>query len=144
MKINPRYRWIGEVPHARARRVIATSDLLVVSSRGEGGANVIGEAITCGVPVLSSKIAGSVGILGSSYPGYFDVGDTKTLTNLLRRAETDTAFFDKLRSRARELAPLFDPKRERDAWRTLLARVGFTQREAQVRKPAKGSLRSGR
>lgn len=144
MQINPRYRWVGAIQHARARQIIASSDLLVVSSRSEGGANVIGEAIVCGVPVLSTKIAGSVGLLGPEYPGYFVVGDTKELAQLIRRAETDCAFLDELRARCRELSPLFEPERERDAWRALLARLGSAQRIAQVRKPANGSLRSGR
>ncbi|MGZ3497268.1 MAG: selenoneine biosynthesis selenosugar synthase SenB [Vulcanimicrobiaceae bacterium] len=144
MTVNPRYRWLGAVPHARARRIIAASDLLVVSSRNEGGANVIGEAIACGVPILSSRIAGSIGILGPTYPGYFDAGDTKALTTLIRRAETDVEYLDDLRSRCRALAPLFYPERERDAWRALLARIDRTQRSAHVRKPANGSLRSGR
>jgi hypothetical protein len=38
--------------------------------------------------ILASRIDGNVGILGEDYPGYFDVGDTKQLAQLLTRAET--------------------------------------------------------
>ena len=55
---------------------VARCRLLALTSRLEGGANVVSEAIASGVPVLSSYIAGSVGILGADYPGYFPVGDT--------------------------------------------------------------------
>ncbi|NIP73887.1 MAG: TIGR04348 family glycosyltransferase, partial [Gammaproteobacteria bacterium] len=41
MAENPRYRWLGELPRWRARRVLARSRLMVLSSRVEGGANVI-------------------------------------------------------------------------------------------------------
>src|SRR5690606_3406397 len=46
------YRWLGNASHARARRLIRHSRLLVLPSRMEGGANVIIEAIRSGVPVL--------------------------------------------------------------------------------------------
>src|SRR5918999_3060968 len=51
---DPRYRWLGRVPHARALRWLATSHAMVISSRMEGGANVVCEALRIGVPVLAS------------------------------------------------------------------------------------------
>ncbi|HWV91895.1 MAG TPA: TIGR04348 family glycosyltransferase, partial [Burkholderiales bacterium] len=35
---DPRYRWLGSVPHARALRWLASSHAMVISSRMEGGA----------------------------------------------------------------------------------------------------------
>jgi glycosyltransferase involved in cell wall biosynthesis len=102
---------------------MAWSALCVLSSKLEGGANVVSEAIVAGVPLLASRIAGSVGLLGESYPGYFNVGDTETLAQLLRRAETDRAFLTELRAHCARLAPLFRPSRERAAWLRLLKEV---------------------
>lgn len=118
---NPRYSWRGSLPRARALRVLARSRLLVVTSRIEGGANVVSEALACSVPVLSSRIPGSVGILGSAYAGYFRPGDTGALARLLGRAETDPAFYSGLADWCRRLRPLVAPARERAAWRRLLA-----------------------
>lgn len=115
-----RYRWLGDVPRARAQRVLAGSRLLVLTSRLEGGANVVSEALAASVPVLCSRIPGSIGILGPGYPGYFKVGDTPALARLLRRAETDAAFYAGLRRCCRRLRPLVDPARERRAWRSML------------------------
>ena len=70
----PRYRWLGSVPHARALRWLASSHAMVISSRMEGGANVVCEALRIGVPVLASRISGNVGLLGRGYPGYFPAG----------------------------------------------------------------------
>ncbi len=56
---NPRYRWLGPLPFERARELLASSRLMVLSSRDEGGANVVSEAIVDGVPVLSTDISGS-------------------------------------------------------------------------------------
>ena len=119
-RINPRYRWLREQSPARVREILACSQLCLLSSKIEGGANVLGEAIVAGVPVLASQIAGSVGILGESYPGYFEAGDTPGLARLLLRAESDARFRDRLAACCHQLAPLFAPSKEREAWTALL------------------------
>ena len=120
---NPRYRWLGEIPRKTVRRLIASSHLLVLSSRMEGGANVISEALVDGTPVLSSRIPGSIGLLGSGYPGLYDFGDTAALRALLLRAENDRRFYGELRRQCARVAPLFRPSLERAAWRDLLAEM---------------------
>jgi glycosyltransferase involved in cell wall biosynthesis len=120
---NRRYCWLGSLTRSRARRLIASSRLLVLSSIMEGGANVISEAIVDGTPVLASRIDGSIGLLGADYPGYFEVGDTEGLARLLVRAETDRAFYRALKQACAARAPLFHPSRERTAWRRLLKEI---------------------
>lgn len=117
---NPRYRWRGALSHAEVLHLLARSRLLVLTSEAEGGANVVSEALAVGVPVLSSRIAGSVGLLGEDYPGYFPVGDTEALAQLLGRAETDAAFYQSLHDWCARLRPLVDPLRERQSWDELL------------------------
>jgi len=117
---NARYLWLGPLPRWRALRLLARARLLVLSSEMEGGANVVSEALACSVPVLSSRISGSIGILGPDYPGYFEVGDTKGLAALLARAEDEPSFLADLRRRGRSLARLVSPAREREGWRRLL------------------------
>lgn len=118
---NPRWRWMGEIPRARARRILAAADLLIVPSRAEGGAHVVGEAAVDAVPILATRIPGNVGLLGARYAGLFPTGDAVALARLLRRFESDPAFRTRLRDGVREIAPLFDPRRERSAWSSLLA-----------------------
>jgi putative glycosyltransferase (TIGR04348 family) len=120
MARDPRYRWLGEVPRWRARRILARSHALVLSSRMEGGANVVSEAIAAGVPVLASHIPGNVGLLGARYPGYYLVGDTQALAHLLNRAESDASFYGRLVEWCAGLAPLVEPAREQAAWAKLL------------------------
>lgn len=127
MRRNPRYRWRGQMPHWKTRRYLTRSRLLVVSSKLEGGANVVSEALAAGTPVVSSRISGSIGLLGKDYPGYFPVGDTEALAALLERTETDPAFYDKLKSRCAERADLVTPERERTSWRQLLDELGDLQ-----------------
>jgi putative glycosyltransferase (TIGR04348 family) len=118
--VNAHYRWLGDLPRWKTLRVLAGSRLLVLTSLMEGGANVLSEAIAAGVPALCSRIAGSVGILGEDYPGYFPVGDTRALAALLERAENDAQFYRTLKKSCQKLRPLVHPARERESWRRLL------------------------
>lgn len=120
MARNPRYRWFGELPHWQVRRAYARCRLMVLSSRMEGGANVISEAVVAGLPIIASDIPGSVGLLGRDYPGYYPVEDTEELRRRLQRAETDEDFLDKLRAHVEARAPLFRPEREAEGWGHLL------------------------
>jgi len=123
MRINPRYRWVGEQSPARTYTILSRSDLCVLSSRMEGGANVLSEAIVAGIPILASRISGTIGILGEDYPGYFDVGQTAQLTNLMVRAELDRPFVQELLRRGRGVAAHFSPAREMKAWAELLSEL---------------------
>jgi putative glycosyltransferase (TIGR04348 family) len=120
---NPRYRWLGEVPRGRAMRLLSRCRLLVLTSEMEGGANAISEALAASVPVLSSRIAGSIGLLGADYPGYFPVGDTAALAALLECAESDAGFYRALQEWCKRLRPLVDPARERQSWAELLTEL---------------------
>ena len=120
---NPRYRWVGEFPHWKTRRLLAGSHLLALTSRMEGSSNVLSEAIASSVPVIASRIPGLIGTLGENYPGYFPLGDTRALTRLLRKAESDSRFYRSLKSHCGRLRSLVDPKRERSDWYTLLSEL---------------------
>ena len=117
---NPRYRWLGELPHWQARQTLARGHLLSVTSRMEGSSNVLCEALASGVPVAASKIPGLVGTLGEDYPGYFELGDTRGLRRLLLRAEGDQEFYRSLARHCAKAAQLVRPEREIQAWRRLV------------------------
>ncbi len=119
----PRYRWLGEVPRWRVRRLLSRAHLLVQSSVMEGGANAVAEALAAGVPVIASRIAGNVGMLGEDYPGYYPVGDERALALLLERTETDAAFRELLGARCAARRPLTLPEREREALGGLIEEV---------------------
>jgi putative glycosyltransferase (TIGR04348 family) len=109
---DPRYRWLGSVPHARALKWLASSHAMVISSRMEGGANVVCEALRIGVPVLASRISGNLGLLGADYPGYFPAENERALARLITRAATDRAFYRKLKTRITGLRAMVAPQRE--------------------------------
>jgi putative glycosyltransferase (TIGR04348 family) len=120
---NPHYRWLGELPRWRAIRLLARARALILTSIMEGGANVVSEAIACGIPVISSRISGSIGLLGADYPGYFEVGDTQGLAEQLARLETDSAHHQDLQRRVVQRAHMVDPATERQSLHELIETI---------------------
>lgn len=112
-KREPRYRWIGSVPHARALGWIARSHALVVSSKMEGGANVICEAARIGTPVLGSRVSGNLGMLGRRYPGLFRLFDERGLAKLICKLSSDKRFYAEVKKALSARRHLFSPAAER-------------------------------
>ena len=123
MKQNPRYVWKGEVLGWQVRQELKRSHLMVISSRAEGGANVISEAVVAGVPVIASKIDGNVGLLGKNYRGYYPVGNTKELRKVILKAETDNVFFQSLTNQCNYIKSKFTIEREQKSWRKLIKKI---------------------
>ena len=121
---NPRFVWRGEVASWQVRRQFARSHAMVISSVMEGGANIVSEAIVCGVPVIASKVDGNIGLLGTDYEGYYPAQDEAALAALLRRAETEPAYLKTLARQCRAKKTLFTAAKEKAAWRALLKELG--------------------
>ncbi|HQR84676.1 MAG TPA: selenoneine biosynthesis selenosugar synthase SenB [Polynucleobacter sp.] len=118
-----RYQWLGEVSHANALKILSQSHLMVISSRMEGGAHVVSEAIALGIPVIASDIPGNTGLLGDDYLGYYPVSNEAALAALLHQAETDTHFYSSLKRQIAIRRDLIEPKREMESIRGLMSQV---------------------
>jgi putative glycosyltransferase (TIGR04348 family) len=115
-----RYQWVGEVSHADALKMLSESHLMVISSRMEGGAHVVSEAIALGIPVSASGIPGNQGLLGDDYLGYYPAGDELALANLLSRCETKSDFYSALKNQIDRRKYLINPERELQAIQQML------------------------
>ncbi len=116
----PAYRWLGGLPHETVRRHIQRAHLLVHCSRMEGGAHVLMEAVCSGTPVLATRIAGNVGMLGADYAGYFPLDDAAALARALQRCRAEPGRVLALRAQCSLRAPLFTPAAEQAALLALL------------------------
>lgn len=120
----PQYRWLGGLAHTATRRRIQSAHVLVHASRMEGGAHVLMEAMCSGTPVLASRIAGNIGMLGADYAGYFAHADAQGLADALLRCRaaqhaTDP-FYNQLQAQCAQRAPLFTPTSEQAALHQLV------------------------
>ena len=117
----PHYHWLGGLAHAQTRRRIQQAHVLVHTSRMEGGAHVVMEAVCSGTPVLASRIPGNVGMLGADYAGYFDWNDASALVTLLRRCRNNgDPLLAQLQAQCALRAPLFAAPAERASLTELL------------------------
>jgi putative glycosyltransferase (TIGR04348 family) len=123
MQRNRRYVWKGEKAGSEVRREFSKTNLMLISSRSEGGANVISEALVAGIPVIASNINGNIGMLGKNYLGYFNVGDEASLRTMLLKCENDKVFFNKLIKSCKLRSKLFDLSEEKRRWKHLLNEV---------------------
>ena len=114
----PHYRWLGALSHRETLQRIQRAHLLVHTSRLEGGAHVLMEAICSGTPVLASRIDGNLGLLGEDYDGLFEAGDAPGLVDLLLRCRVHThqnPLMAHLSHQCASRAHLFEPQAERTA-----------------------------
>ncbi len=123
MQLQPRYRWLGALPHEQTRRRIQAAHVLVHASRMEGGAHVVVEAITSGTPVLASRIDGNLGLLGAGYTGVFDWGDAGALAALLQRCRDVADMLPALQQQCQARAALFKPEHEKRFLQLLLSNL---------------------
>ncbi len=126
MKREPRYRWLGEVTHRRALKVLARCRAMIISSLMEGGANVVSEALVARTPVIASRISGNAGLLGVDYRGYFPVGNARALARLLTKIESEPRFLTTLRQQCAARRKRITPARERNALLHIVADAAYT------------------
>ena len=115
------YHWLGEMSHIETLKLLAQSRLMVISSRMEGGAHVVSEAIALGIPVIASDIPGNRGLLGEDYLGYYPVGDEGALATLLNYCETSPDFYASLKKQIHLRKDLVSPEREMQSIQKMLA-----------------------
>ncbi len=114
------FTYLGAQSHQKTLEAISAADLLVHTSRLEGGAHVILEALQSGTPVLASNIGGNVGMLDDGYPGLFELGNEFAMVALIRQCATDANFYDLLVGRCASFADRFNPVHESNELRRLM------------------------
>ncbi len=114
------YRWLQGLSHSATLQRIQRAHLLVHTSRSEGGAIVISEAIRSGTPVLATRIDGNVGLLGADYGGLVEPDDSAALAARLLQCRREQqagqpGLLSHWLSQCLQRSALFEPDTERAA-----------------------------
>jgi glycosyltransferase involved in cell wall biosynthesis len=64
-KIHPRIKYLGDIKHSNMPGIYAASDYLIHISYLESCSNVVVEALSAGMPILSNNIGGTPELVGS-------------------------------------------------------------------------------
>jgi len=120
---NPRYHWLGALAEEDAYQLIASSDLLSLTSSHEGGGCVLNEAAAAKTPIVATRNDATTSLLGDDYPGLFPFGDTGELSILLQRCESDPSFCSLLLENTRRHLADYRARRESENWSSLLGEL---------------------
>lgn len=79
--------FLGTLPHTEVKRALSAADVFVLATSNEGWANVILEAMACGLPVIATDVGGNAEVvcresLGTIVP----FGDAAALRSALSHA----------------------------------------------------------
>lgn len=86
----------GRVPNDQVAKYLNAADVFVLPTRGEGCCNAIVEALSCGLPVISSDLPFNDDILNEDNSLRVDVEDVNALRQSILRLQQDDALRQKL------------------------------------------------
>lgn len=86
----------GRVPNDQVAKFLNAADVFVLPTRGEGCCNAIVEALSCGLPVISSDLPFNDDILSEENALRVDVEDVDALRRSILRLQQDDTLRQKL------------------------------------------------
>ncbi|MAT66070.1 MAG: glycosyl transferase family 1 [Gammaproteobacteria bacterium] len=85
--LEDRVRFLGSLPPEQLKGVLSAADVFVLATRNEGWANVILEAMACGLPVVATDVGGNAEVVNAPELGCIvPFGDGEALRAALEAA----------------------------------------------------------
>jgi glycosyltransferase involved in cell wall biosynthesis len=104
-----KYRWIGSLPHSEILAEMRRHDVFVFPSLFEGLALVQGEALSQGLPVITTPNSGGEDILRDGIDGFLvPIRDADAIADKLLALHEDRALLQRMSHSARERAAQLD------------------------------------
>lgn len=75
LQLTDAVRFFGALPPEQLRQPLSAADVLVLASRNEGWANVLLEAMACGLPVVATAVGGNAEVVADSALGLVVAAD---------------------------------------------------------------------
>lgn len=94
----------GKVANDAVAKYLNAADVFVLPTRGEGCCNAIVEALSCGLPVISSNLPFNDDILSSENSLRVDVENVEEIQSCIQQLQTDPELRNKLAKGALESA----------------------------------------
>ena len=95
--------FVGAVPHAQLKGLMSRSHVVVFPSINDGFGMVIGEAMACGCPVISSENCGGKDLIQDGHEGYVvPIRDAAAITERLERLAQDPGLRETMGARSLE------------------------------------------
>lgn len=87
LKLEKHVVFFGPQPPEKLKTILSASDLFVLSTRNEGWANVLLEAMACGLPIVTTDVGGNAEVVRSHKLGTIvSFGDKPELKNAIHQA----------------------------------------------------------
>ena len=91
LELNSYVRFLGPIPPDELKYILSASDLFVLPTSNEGWANVLLEAMACGLPIVTTDVGGNAEVVSRSELGaIIPFGDSEKLLNAVDQALTQT------------------------------------------------------
>ena len=101
--LDDRISLLGNLEREKLNEVYLNSDIFVLSSKWEGFPNVLLEAMSYGLPVVSTKVSGAEDLIEDGKSGFLvPVGDVKKLEEAILKLATDCDLRKRMGEAARE------------------------------------------
>jgi glycosyltransferase involved in cell wall biosynthesis len=114
------HRWVPSIPHNAVLEEMAQNDVLVLPSLSEGFALVILEALSRGLPVITTTSSGAEGMIRDGQDGFFvPIRSAEAIAEKLERLNQDRDLLDTMSASASLRAREFTWQ----VYRTLLAKT---------------------
>lgn len=127
LKVSHLLSYVGTIPYDKLHETYQGADIFVLTSESEGMPCVVLEAMGCGLPVVTTDVAGNQEIVREGENGYLvPVGDTSRLAQSLARLIADPQLRRRLGAASRKVVQPYD-------WHTIVRRYEVILREALAR-----------
>jgi alpha-maltose-1-phosphate synthase len=118
------YRWLPSIPHRKVLEEMAAHDVLVLPSLSEGFALVISEALSRGLPVITTLNSGGEEIIRDGVDGLFvPIRSSEAIVEKLELLDRDRDLLDSMSSSAVQRAREFSWQHYRSLLVSTLQRI---------------------